>query len=104
MFMADNKLKVIFSKSGDMRYISHLDLMRLFHRASRRAELPVTLTKGFSPHLKISIAKALKLGKESLNEEAVFCMDRCVEPDSFIKAINEKLPEGVKVSAAAENT
>ena len=52
-----------------MRFISHLDLMRLFQRALRRVGLSVEITKGFSPHLKISIVRALKLGLESDNEE-----------------------------------
>jgi radical SAM-linked protein len=91
------KIKVIFSKTGDMRFISHLDLMRLFQRAARRAALPVTVTKGFSPHLKISVTRALKLGLESSSEEAVFHMDTVVEPELFIKSMNAALPDGVKV-------
>ncbi len=85
-----------------MRFISHLDLMRLFQRASRRAGLPVAITKGFSPHLKISIVRALKLGVSSSNEEAIFCMGGLVAPDDFAKSINEKLPDGVKVLRAEE--
>jgi len=85
-----------------MRFISHLDLMRLFQRASRRADLPVTLTQGFSPHLKISIAKALKLGVESPSEEATFYMDKRVEPEVFKESMNKQLPEGVKVVRAEE--
>ena len=78
-----------------MRFISHLDLVRLFQRASRRSGLPVTITKGFSPRLKISISRALKLGVESDREEAVFTLDGQVEPQVFVKTINEKLPAGV---------
>ncbi|MBI5143653.1 MAG: DUF2344 domain-containing protein [Candidatus Omnitrophica bacterium] len=94
------KLKIIFSKSGDMRFISHLDLMRLFQRASRRACLPVTITKGFSPHLKISITKALKLGVESFNEEAFIYMDKRMDPEEFRRDMNGKLPDGVRVKKA----
>ena len=96
------KLRAIFSKRGDMRFISHLDLMRLFQRASRRAGLPVAVTKGFSPHLKISINRALKLGLESPSEEAVFYMDGKIDPVFFTKAINDKLPQGVEVNKAEE--
>lgn len=94
------KIKVIFSKTGDLKFISHLDLMRLFQRAARRARLPVTVTKGFSPHLKISVTKALKLGIESMAEEAVFSMDAEVEPDIFMNSMNAALPPGVKVERA----
>lgn len=96
------KLKIAFSKSGDMRYISHLDLMRLFQRASRRADLPVTITKGFSPHLKISVIKALKLGVESSGEEAIFYMDKPVSPLIFAESMNKNMPAGVRILKAEE--
>ena len=96
------KMRIVFTKLGPMRFISHLDLMRLFQRASRRADLPVTLTQGFSPHLKISIAKALKLGVESPSEEATFYMDKRVEPEVFKESINAQLPTGVQVVSAQE--
>jgi radical SAM-linked protein len=85
-----------------MRFISHLDLLRLFARAARRAGLPVELTRGFNPHPKISITKALKLGIESSHEEAVFYMEDAVTPQAFMKAMNENLPEGIRLSAAEE--
>lgn len=81
-----------------MRFVSHLDLIRLFQRALRRAGLPVTITKGFSPRLKVSITRALKLGLESDSEEAVICLDKPTAAEDFIDSLNEKLPEGVKVT------
>ena len=71
----NQKLKLRFAKRGMMRFISHLDLMRLFQRAARRAALPVTISKGFSPHPRISIQPALKLGMESDALEAFFKLD-----------------------------
>ena len=87
-----------------MRFISHLDLVRLFQRALRRAGLPVTITKGFSPRLKVSITKALKLGVESVHEEAVISTDESVNTDNFIETINKHLPEGIKVTGAEETS
>ena len=95
-------MKVIFSKKGDMKFVSHLDLVRLFQRAARRAGIAVTVTKGFSPRLKISITKALKLGLESVSEEAVFYMDRQILPGEFMRLMNDKLPEGVEIVGAQE--
>jgi len=94
------KLKAIFSKTGDMRFISHLDLIRLFHRALRRAGLPAAITRGFSPRIKMSITRALKLGVESASEEAVFYMDEKLAPQNFVDAVNAKLPDGIKVISA----
>lgn len=96
------KLKIIFSKTGDMKFISHLDLLRLFQRSSRRADLPVVITQGFSPRLKISISKALKLGVESRAEEAVFYIKGSVDPDFFKRSMNSKLPEGIRIEDAKE--
>lgn len=94
------KLRAVFNKTGDMKFISHLDLMRLFHRALRRAMLPSVITKGFNPRIKMSIKNALKLGVESKHEEAVFYMDEEIAPQKFMDAINAKLPDGVKVVSA----
>ena len=85
-----------------MRFISHLDLMRLFQRALRRADLPVAITRGFSPHLKISINRALKLGVESLDEALTVHMSKKVEPALFIELLNKNLPEGVSIAKAEE--
>lgn len=90
-------MEITFCKIGDMKYISHLDLIRLFQRAARRASLPVTITKGFSPRLKISISRALKLGLESERETAHFFLDRYMEPSDLVNGMNEQLPEGVKI-------
>jgi len=100
--MPIQKIKIIFSKISDMRFISHLDLVRLFQRVLRRADLPVAITQGYSPRIKISISRALKLGVESRAEEAVFYMDRHIEPSDFIKRFNEKSPQGVAVLTAEE--
>jgi len=86
-----------------MRFISHLDLVRLFHRALRRASLPVVITGGFSPRVRMSITKALKLGVESGSEEAVFYMSQRLAPQGFTDAVNAKLPDGVKVVSAGED-
>jgi len=91
------KIEVLFCKKGQLKYISHLDIVRLFQRAIRRAGLPVTLSQGFTPHYKIGFANALKLGVESEGESAVFAIDNWMDPEEFKKRFNEKLPEGVKI-------
>ena len=77
-----------------------MDLMRLFQRALRRANLPIFITNGFNPHPKFSIKRALKLGVESEYEEAVFYLQKMVLPEEFKKRLNEQLPEGVKIKDA----
>ncbi len=91
------KLEARFCKKGVLKYISHLDIVRLFQRSVRRAELPVALSQGYSPHYKISFSDALKLGVESDSERIVFALDKAIEPEEFRLRINEKLPEGIRV-------
>lgn len=89
-----------FTKKGAMKFISHLDLMRLFARAVRRAELPIKMTEGFSPHPKISLKRALKLGVESESEEAVFAFREPVGLEDFKHKLQEQLPEGIYIREA----
>ncbi len=97
------KISFIFTKTGLMRYISHLDLMRLFMRAMRRADLPLKLSEGFSPHPKLSFKRALKLGVESEQEEASIVLRFPVEPENFKTSLQKQLPEGIKVKDVQGN-
>jgi radical SAM-linked protein len=86
-----------FTKKGQMKYISHLDLMRLFMRALRRAGFELRMTEGFSPHPKLSIARALKLGVASENEEATICLKEEVSGLEFSRRLSKQLPEGISI-------
>ena len=91
-------LRALFQKTGNAVYISHLDLMRLFQRAFKRAELPLTHTQGFNPRPSVSIALPLSLGVESQCE----LLDFELETDTFSNEdictrLNQALVEGVHV-------
>ncbi len=88
---------VVFDKTGPMRYISHLDLMRLFHRALRRAGFKLYFTKGFSPRPIIRINNAIKLGIEASGQQAEFVLEELVDRAVFIGRLNSQLPEGIKI-------
>ena len=62
------KIRVKFSKHGAMKFIGHLDIMRYFQKAIRRAEIPIVFTEGFSPHMVMSFASPLGVGIESEGE------------------------------------
>jgi len=91
------KLKFSFSKTGWMKYISHLDLMRLFMRSMRRASLPIKMSEGFSPHPKLSLKRALKLGLESEDEEGAIVLRDFITPEEFKVRLEAQLPEGIKI-------
>lgn len=86
-----------FSKTGAQIYISHLDLMRLLGRAARRADLPVELTKGFNPRLKLKLARALKLGIASESEEGEMTLSEFIEPVEIQKRFQAQLPSGIEI-------
>jgi len=97
------RINFVFTKNGLMKYISHLDLMRLFMRALRRADLPVKITEGFNPHPKLSIKRALKLGIESDNEEASVLLKDQISHQDFKDRLQQQLPKGIEIKNVEGN-
>ena len=95
------RLRVWFGKLGDMALVSHLDLLRLFERALRRAALPISLTGGFHPSPRIAIAQALPLGVTSSGEIVDFELTRQVEPETFRQTLASQLPAEIPLYRVA---
>ncbi|MDI6704191.1 MAG: TIGR03960 family B12-binding radical SAM protein [bacterium] len=91
------KIRVRFTKEEEVKYISHLDLIRTFYRALMRAKIPVAVTKGFSPHLKISFSPPLRVGITSKEEFADLELIKPMNPDLLKTALNHELPKGITV-------
>ncbi|MDJ0735555.1 MAG: TIGR03960 family B12-binding radical SAM protein [Nostocaceae cyanobacterium] len=91
------RLRVWFGKLGDMALTSHLDLMRLFDRAMRRARLPVAFTGGFHPNPRISVANALPLGATSNGEIVDFELTQLVDTASFQQQLAQVLPTDIPI-------
>ncbi|MGD1917612.1 MAG: TIGR03936 family radical SAM-associated protein, partial [Pleurocapsa sp.] len=91
------KLRMWFGKIDEMGLISHLDLVRLFDRAIRRAALPISFTGGYHPGPKISIANALSLGITSNGEIVDFELTQEIEPEEFRTRLAEQLPDNVPI-------
>lgn len=91
-------LRVLFEKTGDAIWMSHLDLMRLFQRAFKRAGLPLTHTQGFNPRPSVSIALPLSVGVESWCELLDFELDgESIPCDEICIRLQKALIPGVKV-------
>lgn len=91
-------LRALFEKNGNAAYISHLDLMRLFQRAFKRAGLPLTHTQGYNPRPSVSIALPMSLGAESLCELLDFDLEETYQDlENMRQRLNEALVEGVQV-------
>lgn len=91
-----------FSKTHAARHLGHLELVRVFTRALRRANLPISHTGGFHPTPKISFTSALPLGTESLQETVRITLNACIEPATIKKRLNQRLPSGVRVLIAED--
>ena len=96
------RLLMRFEKNEEVKYISHLDMQRLFQRALRRAKLPCEYSKGFNPHLLISFACALPVGVCSCAEYVEVQLEKFVHPSECKNRLNEVLPIGVKILDAVE--
>ncbi len=90
--------RALFEKTGNAIYISHLDLMRVFQRAFKRAGLPLTHTQGYNPRPSVSIALPLSVGVESNCELLDFDLEGEKVPCEQIREkLNGVLIEGVRV-------
>lgn len=94
------RLAVRFTKGAPVRFVSHLDVQRLFQRAFRRAKLPLAYSQGFNPHPLVSFATALSVGMISMGEYLDVTLTEYMSPESFIDAVSTVLPKGIEIVEA----
>lgn len=90
-------IRMKYSKTGRVRFLSHLDLMTLFQRAAARAGIPIAFSRGFNPHPKISFGPALSVGMESEAEYLDMETDPFVDLPRITGNLNSTLPEGIRI-------
>ena len=96
--------RILFEKKGNAVWISHLDLMRLFQRAFKRAGLPLTHTQGFNPRPSVSIALPLSVGVESCCELLDFDLDGDKIANRIVRGkLNDYLLPGIRVIKVYDN-
>jgi len=95
------RIRFRFTKLGDLRFISHLDLAALLARAARRASVRLAYTQGFNPHPKLNLAAPLALFQESVGEIAEIDLTENIDVIAFIENMNAKLPAEVQILEAA---
>ena len=94
-------VRVLFSKTGLARYISHLDLNRAMTRAMRRAEIPLWYTEGFNRHAYLTFASPLSLGSESVCERMDIRLCEPMDETELCDRLNAVMPEGLHILSAA---
>ena len=91
------RLRIKFSRGEEVKFISHLDIVRLWDRAFHRARLPLAFSEGFNPHPKMSLAAPLAVGMTSEAELMDVMVTRPVSPHWFTEAVGRQLPAGIGI-------
>ena len=91
------KARIKFRKYGVMRFIGHLDVMRFFQKAMRRAGIPIAFTGGYSPHMIMSFAQPLGVGVTSDGEYLDIELGEEIDFIKAVEQLNEVMVEGMEV-------
>jgi len=97
--MSANKVRIRFGKTGDLRFLSHHDLLRVWERMMRRAALPFRSTEGFHPMPKLSLASALGLGIVGREEVAEIEFEEELPADEVHRRLEEQAPPGLCIQS-----
>lgn len=95
--------RLLFEKTGNAVWISHLDLMRVLQRSFRRAGLMLKHTGGFNQHAYVSLALPLPVGTESHCEILDYTLEDSIAPEELKSRLNAALPEGIRVIEVYES-
>lgn len=97
MSQVKENVRIRFSKQGDVRFISHHDLMRVFERALRRAELPFAASEGYNPRPRLSFPIPLSVGHTGHSEVVDVGLREWIRPDKVRHQLQAELPEGIGI-------
>ncbi len=91
------KARIKFRKNGAMKFIGHLDIMRFFQKAMRRADIPIAFSGGFSPHMIMSFANPLGVGVTSDGEYFDIELTEEIDMKEAVARLNGVMVEGMEV-------
>ena len=97
-----NRYVIKFSKTGYVKYTSHLDLLRMFKRAFKKADLGLSYSQGFNPHPKMSFAQPLSLGYAGRSELIELKTARPHQTAEILRAMQGQMPQGIEILACYE--
>jgi radical SAM-linked protein len=100
--MKVQRLRVTFARGEEVKYITHLDLMRFWERALRRAGIPIAYSEGFSPSPRLALAAPLPVGVTSSGELMDVYLAERVTPHHFVKAASEQIPPSIALLEVRE--
>ena len=91
------RLRSRFRRGEEIKFISHLDIMRLWERAFRRANIPLAYSEGFNPRPRISLAAPLAVGVTGDAELMDVSVTRRISPHWFVASVSQQLPSGIEI-------
>jgi radical SAM-linked protein len=100
--MKVQRLRVVFCRGEQVKYIAHLDLMRVWERALRRAGIELAYSEGYNPRPRLSLAAPLPVGVTSSGELMDVYLSSRVRPQDFTNRVVKQLPEGLAVREVRE--
>lgn len=100
--MKSQRIRITFARGDETKYITHLDLMRFWERALRRAAIPIAYSEGFSPHAQISLAAPLAVGTTGDAELMDVWLAEPMPPRALTRAVSPQLPPGLSIVSAVE--
>ena len=92
-----HRLRLKFGRGPQLKFLSHLDLMRLWERVFRRAGVELAYSEGFSPHPRMSLAAPLAVGVTSKAELMDVFLSRRITPGNFVQKVAPQLPDGISI-------
>ena len=93
-----------FSKKGNLKFIGHLDFLRVFGEMISRSRLPVSYSAGFNPHILLSFALPLPLGFESENDYADLVFEMDLHEKEISDGLNDVAPSGLTIKSVCDAT
>lgn len=94
------RVRIKFAKTGLMKYIGHLDVMRYFQKVIRRADIDIAYSEGFSPHMLMSFAQPLGVGITSDGEYFDMDLKSSMSSARILASMNEQMSDEINVSKA----
>ena len=91
------RLRIRFRRGQEVKFISHLNIMRLWQRALSRAGISLAYSEGFNPHPRISLAAPLAVGVTSEAELMDIILTKPASPHFFTAAVSLQLPPGIEI-------
>jgi radical SAM-linked protein len=91
------RYRIVYAKTSIIRFTSHLDILRVWERTFRRAQLPLAFTQGFNPRPRINLGLALPLGFTSECELMDIWLVEEIETNNLLRHIQDALPPGLEI-------